>query len=39
MRWNQASAARQAPPQEDHLGPLMVALGAAEDETAVRILR
>ena len=32
--WEQAPAARIAHPREDHLLPLMVALGAAEDEAA-----
>lgn len=35
--WDAAPAARIAHPQEDHLVPLMVALGAAEQETAVRV--
>ncbi|MDQ2651151.1 MAG: dioxygenase [Actinomycetota bacterium] len=35
-RWDEAPGARTAHPQEDHLIPLMVALGAAEDEPAVR---
>jgi len=34
LRWSEAPAARQAHPREDHLAPLWVALGAAEDETA-----
>lgn len=34
LQWEQAPAARIAHPQEDHLLPLMVALGAAEDEAA-----
>ena len=34
LRWSSAPAARIAHPQEDHLLPLMVALGAAESETA-----
>ncbi len=33
-RWSQAPAARIAHPREDHLIPLMVALGAAEHEAA-----
>ncbi|MEI6642678.1 MAG: class III extradiol ring-cleavage dioxygenase [Novosphingobium sp.] len=37
LRWEQAPAARQAHPQEDHLIPLMVALGAAEAEPATCI--
>jgi aromatic ring-opening dioxygenase catalytic subunit (LigB family) len=36
-RWETAPAARLAHPQEDHLVPLMVAVGAAEDETATRV--
>ena len=35
--WTQAPAARIAHPQEDHLLPLMVALGSAEDGVASRI--
>jgi aromatic ring-opening dioxygenase catalytic subunit (LigB family) len=35
--WEQAPAARQAHPQEDHLIPLMVAVGAAEAEQGQRI--
>jgi aromatic ring-opening dioxygenase catalytic subunit (LigB family) len=34
LRWAEAPAARIAHPQEDHLLPLMVAVGAAEMETA-----
>jgi aromatic ring-opening dioxygenase catalytic subunit (LigB family) len=34
LDWERAPAARQAHPQEDHLLPLMVALGAAEQEAA-----
>src|SRR4051812_24490166 len=34
LHWDQAPAARQAHPQEDHLVPLMVAVGAAENEKA-----
>jgi aromatic ring-opening dioxygenase catalytic subunit (LigB family) len=37
MHWDQTPAARQAHPREDHLVPLMVALGAAPDEPAVRV--
>ncbi len=33
-RWSAAPAAREAHPQEDHLLPLMVAVGAAEQEPA-----
>lgn len=35
--WEAAPAARVAHPEEDHFIPLMVALGAAEDEQAERI--
>ena len=35
--WEQAPAARVCHPQEDHLIPLMVALGAAFDEKAERV--
>lgn len=35
--WSDAPAARQAHPQEDHLIPLMVAVGAAESEAATCI--
>ena len=34
MQWDRAPAARVAHPQEDHLIPLMVAVGAAEGERA-----
>ncbi|HYG27011.1 MAG TPA: class III extradiol ring-cleavage dioxygenase [Caulobacteraceae bacterium] len=34
IHWEQAPAARAAHPQEDHLIPLMAAVGAAEDEPA-----
>jgi len=34
LDWEQAPAARAAHPREEHLLPLMVALGAAEDEDA-----
>ncbi|GGC03300.1 DODA-type extradiol aromatic ring-opening family dioxygenase [Pseudoduganella buxea] len=34
MAWESAPAARQAHPREEHLLPLMVALGAAEEEPA-----
>ncbi len=37
LRWDQAPSARAAHPAEDHLIPLMVAVGAAEDEPGVRI--
>lgn len=36
VRWEQAPAARQSHPAEDHLIPLMVAVGAAEQEPGVR---
>lgn len=35
--WEQAPSARVAHPREDHLIPLMVAVGAAEDEAGVRV--
>jgi hypothetical protein len=34
MQWEQAPAARMAHPREEHLLPLMVVLGAAEQEAA-----
>ena len=37
LSWSTAPAARIAHPQEDHLIPLMVAVGAAETEAAHRI--
>lgn len=37
LQWSQAPAARIAHPQEDHLLPLMVALGAAENEKATTV--
>lgn len=37
VNWELAPSARKAHPEEDHLIPLMVALGAAESETATRI--
>ncbi len=37
LEWESAPSARLAHPQEDHLIPLMVAVGAAEDEPATRI--
>jgi aromatic ring-opening dioxygenase catalytic subunit (LigB family) len=37
ISWQRAPAARVAHPREDHLIPLMVAVGAAEQETAHRI--
>jgi len=37
LAWDQAPAARLAHPREDHLLPLMVALGAAENELAACI--
>lgn len=36
VAWEQAPAARQAHPREEHLLPLMVAVGAAEHEAASR---
>ncbi len=36
-QWQQAPAARQAHPQEDHLIPLMVAVGAAEADEATLV--
>jgi aromatic ring-opening dioxygenase catalytic subunit (LigB family) len=36
-RWEAAPAARIAHPQEDHFIPMMVAVGAAEDEPAQRV--
>lgn len=35
--WERAPSARLAHPQEDHFIPLMVAVGAAEDESAQRV--
>jgi aromatic ring-opening dioxygenase catalytic subunit (LigB family) len=35
-QWERAPSARQAHPREEHLLPLMVAVGAAEDEPALR---
>jgi len=35
--WSQAPSARLAHPREDHLIPLMVAVGAAEEEFGVRV--
>jgi aromatic ring-opening dioxygenase catalytic subunit (LigB family) len=35
--WRSAPSARLAHPQEDHLIPLMVAIGAAEDEAGERV--
>ena len=35
--WDRAPSARAAHPMEDHLIPLMVAVGSAEDEAGVRI--
>lgn len=37
LRWDQAPSARLCHPAEDHLVPLMVAVGAAEDEPGERI--
>jgi aromatic ring-opening dioxygenase catalytic subunit (LigB family) len=36
-QWTSAPSARAAHPQADHLIPLMVAVGAAEEETGVRV--
>jgi aromatic ring-opening dioxygenase catalytic subunit (LigB family) len=35
--WESAPAARQAHPREEHLLPLMVAVGAAETDIATRV--
>lgn len=35
--WEQAPSARQAHPREEHLLPLMVAVGAAEEDVAKRV--
>ena len=37
IEWGKAPSARQAHPREDHLVPLMVAVGAAESEPAAMI--
>lgn len=37
LHWDSAPGARASHPSEDHLIPLMVAVGAAEDEAGVRI--
>jgi aromatic ring-opening dioxygenase catalytic subunit (LigB family) len=37
LRWSAAPAARAAHPREDHLIPLMVAVGAAGDDVGTRI--
>ena len=37
VEWEKAPAARAAHPREDHLLPLMVAVGAAESETAALV--
>lgn len=37
LRWDKAPSARIAHPREDHLLPLMVALGAARNEAAERV--
>jgi len=37
LQWEAAPAARVAHPREDHLMPLMLALGAAEDEAATTV--
>jgi aromatic ring-opening dioxygenase catalytic subunit (LigB family) len=39
VEWERAPGARASHPAEDHLVPLMVAVGAAEDETGVRTYR
>jgi aromatic ring-opening dioxygenase catalytic subunit (LigB family) len=36
LAWDQAPSARASHPSEDHLIPLMVAAGAAEQDPAVR---
>lgn len=36
-QWDKAPSARVCHPQEDHLIPLMAAIGAAENETATRV--
>jgi aromatic ring-opening dioxygenase catalytic subunit (LigB family) len=37
LHWDEAPAARSAHPREDHLVPLMVAVGAAENEPATLV--
>jgi len=37
LRWSEAPAARMAHPQEDHLIPLMVAVGAADGDDGTRV--
>jgi aromatic ring-opening dioxygenase catalytic subunit (LigB family) len=37
LRWEVAPAARATHPREDHLIPLMVAVGAAGDDAGVRV--
>jgi aromatic ring-opening dioxygenase catalytic subunit (LigB family) len=37
LRWSEAPAARAAHPREDHLIPLMVAVGAAGDDVGARV--
>ncbi|WEF35739.1 dioxygenase family protein [Pseudoduganella chitinolytica] len=37
LDWERAPAARQAHPREEHLLPLMVALGAAEEDAATEV--
>lgn len=37
LRWTEAPAARLAHPQEDHLIPLMVAVGAADGDPGTRV--
>lgn len=39
LDWEQAPSARASHPAEDHLIPLMVAVGAAETEPGARIYR
>jgi aromatic ring-opening dioxygenase catalytic subunit (LigB family) len=38
-RWDEAPSAREAHPREDHLLPLMVAVGAAHDERGECVYR
>ncbi len=37
LHWTSAPSARIAHPREEHLLPLMIALGAAQDDVATRI--
>lgn len=39
LQWETAPAARRAHPREDHLVPLLMAVGAAEDEPAACVYR